>query len=126
MLLTCPAVKAGQDVVFTVTQEGYGVVGEVTCKASEGQACAVFSGWFGPEHVTNKAELKDGERFPEVSFTFKASSNGKGSPASAPLAYGDAIDTCLTAASEGEEPRALADTECTLYSPWGKPGKQDG
>lgn len=119
MLLTAPGLGAGQKILFKVTQADYGVVAEVKGSVEGGKATAIFSEWFNPDRVQNKVSVGEGDKFPEVTFSFVASVDGTDSSPSKPLAYADSIDAVLAVAGEGEQGEPLADASCTLYSPYG-------
>ena len=119
MILTAPDLAAGEAVIFEVTQEGCGVIGQVQVVSGAGEAQAPWNDWFHPRRVTYRATLAQGQEFPVVKFTFVAKVKSRLTPAAAPLVYRDFLQAKVNYEFDHYSTAAAKERLYTLFSPWG-------
>jgi hypothetical protein len=103
-------------VTFQVTQLGLGPIGQLQVTSTNGAASASWDDWYDFGRVTQRSQLKAGQPFPTVQFTFTASVAGAQIAAAAPLAYSDTLNAQLIDPIT-HSPRGV--TAYLLVSPWG-------
>lgn len=77
MILEAPGLPAGHDLVFTVTQEGFGPVAEISAVSGEERAEVVFDEWEHPKSYEDAGDLGAEGSFAEVRFSFVAEGAGR-------------------------------------------------
>ncbi len=115
MVLTAPGLAAGTSVVFEISLDGGGTVGQITATSESGKATAQWSTWFKPELVTDQQTVGDGAQFKAVKFAFKASAGGQDATTTALITYSDKLATTVVDADKKPQSK----TQVIIVSPWG-------
>jgi hypothetical protein len=109
---------AGQSVLFEVTQEGFGKIGEAQAVAGALGAEAPWKDWWHPKRVAGPVALNAGDEFPPVKFTFTATANGRVA-ASGTIVYADTVRARVVYNIDGQWTHVAEDRDYELGSPWG-------